>query len=326
MVKLSQIVIQITNPQEQTKTTRGYWKLNCNVLKDETFCESVKTVASDIFNHNEMSSGQKWKFFKFKIRELAIRHSKEIKKRNNHKESETINELNSLLNKGNLTEEEESKLANLKAEIDRLYMNLTKGAFIRSRAKWLEDGEKNTSDFFALEKINYKRNNITSLMIDNATNSNPSDIANYTQKLYSDLYSSIYNHSECERFIDSVKDFTPQISNKFKLDCDKPILKLEISEAIKKMKKGKSPGINGLPIEFYLSFWSIIENPLYEMIKECIDKEEMTTTMKQGIITLIPKPDKDHLSLDNWRPITLLNVDYKNTLTNFCQTIKKRIK
>ena len=95
-------------------------------------------------------------------------------------------------------------------------------------------------------------------MIDNATNSNPSDIANYTLKFYSDLYSSIYNHSECEKFIDSVKDFTPQISNKFKLDCDKPILKLEISEATKKMKKGKSPGMDGLPIEFYLSFWSTV--------------------------------------------------------------------
>lgn len=163
-------------------------------MKDETFCESVKSVAGDIFNRNGMSSWQKWEFFKFKIREIAIRHSKEIKKRNNHKESVTINELNSLLNKGNLTEEEESKLASLKAEIDRLYTNLTKGAFIRSRAKCLEEGEKNTSHFFALEKRNYKRNNITSLMINNATNSNPSDIANYTLKFYSDLYSSIYNH------------------------------------------------------------------------------------------------------------------------------------
>ena len=33
--------------------------------------------------------------------------------------------------------------------------------------------------------------------------------------------------------------------------------------------------------------------------------------MKQGLITLIPKPDKDPLSLDNWKPITLLNIYYK---------------
>lgn len=89
------------------------------------------------------------------------------------------------------------------------------------------------------------------------------------------------------------------------------------------MKKGKSPGMDGLPVEFYLSFWSIIETPLYEMIKECLDKEEMTTTMKQGIITLIPKPDKDHLSLDNWRPVTLLNVDYKILSLIFARRLKK---
>ncbi len=34
-------------------------------------------------------------------------------------------------------------------------------------------------------------------------------------------------------------------------------------------------------------------------------------TMKQGIISLIPKANKDILSIDNWRPITLLTVDYK---------------
>ncbi len=34
-------------------------------------------------------------------------------------------------------------------------------------------------------------------------------------------------------------------------------------------------------------------------------------TMKQGIIYLIPKANKDILSIDNWRLITLLTVDYQ---------------
>ena len=37
----------------------------------------------------------------------------------------------------------------------------------------------------------------------------------------------------------------------------------------------------------------------------------MTTTMKQGIISLIPKPGKDAHCIDNWRPISLLTIDYK---------------
>lgn len=47
------------------------------------------------------------------------------------------------------------------------------------------------------------------------------------------------------------------------------------------------------------------------MIQECVEIKEITTAMKQGMITLLPKPEKNHLLIDNWRPITLLNVDYK---------------
>ena len=63
-----------------------------------------------------------------------------MKKCNTIKELKTMKELNSLINKGTLTEEEESKLSSLKEEIDQLYINMTKGAFIRSRAKRLEEG------------------------------------------------------------------------------------------------------------------------------------------------------------------------------------------
>ncbi len=47
------------------------------------------------------------------------------------------------------------------------------------------------------------------------------------------------------------------------------------------------------------------------MYDECISQGDMTATMKQGVISLIPKPDKDLLVIDNWRPISLLTLDYK---------------
>ncbi len=56
--------------------------------------------------------------------------------------------------------------------------------------------------------------------------------------------------------------------------------------AIRSMKKNKSPGTDGLSVEFYLCFWDMIENPLFEMYKECIDTSEQSTSMKQGLITL----------------------------------------
>lgn len=77
------------------------------------------------------------------------------------------------------------------------------------------------------------------------------------------------------------------------------------------MKKGNSSGIEGLTVEFYTHFWDIIKCPLLNMYKECITQREMTVSMKQGIISLIPKPNKDTLSIENWHPIMLLTVDYK---------------
>ncbi len=49
----------------------------------------------------------------------------------------------------------------------------------------------------------------------------------------------------------------------------------------------------------------------------------MSPTMKQGVISLILKPDNDSLIIDNWRPITLLNVDY-NILALIYATRLKR--
>ncbi len=89
------------------------------------------------------------------------------------------------------------------------------------------------------------------------------------------------------------------------------------------MKKRKAPGIDGLTVEFYLHFWEQIENPLYNMLMECINSGEMSTTMKQGVISLIAKPDKDPHLLENWRPISLLTIDYKLITSVFANRLRK---
>lgn len=85
----------------------------------------------------------------------------------------------------------------------------------------------------------------------------------------------------------------------------------ELDTAILRMSKGKSPGLDGLTGEFYTAFWKNIRVTLYNAFLECISAGHLSPTMKQGLITLIPKPNKDKLLLDNWRPINLLCNDYK---------------
>ena len=143
------ISIHLVGTKQQNGNLRSYWKLNNNLLKDDEFCDSVKKAAKSIFGNNEGNHVQKWEYFNFKIREIAIKRSKVIKKNNLAKEINIMDKLNVLMTKDNLSEEEEITLKKLKEEIDNMYIEMAKGAFVRSQAKWLKQGERNLSYFFA---------------------------------------------------------------------------------------------------------------------------------------------------------------------------------
>lgn len=100
-------------------------------------------------------------------------------------------------------------------------------------------------------------------------------------------------------------------SDNIKKECDESLSIDEINWAINNLKRNKSPGNDGLTSEFYQKFSIETSKFLLSVYNESIIKEELPHSMKQGLITLIPKPKKDVLLIDNWCGITLLNNDYK---------------
>ena len=73
----------------------------------------------------------------------------------------------------------------------------------------------------------------------------------------------------------------------------------------------KTPGSDGFTIEFYRFFWPAIGPIMVDSFNYAFKNGEMSISQKRGIISLIPKKDKDKKYLKNWRPISLLNNDYK---------------
>ena len=55
------------------------------------------------------------------------------------------------------------------------------------------------------------------------------------------------------------------------------------------------------------------------------DKGQLSISQKRGIVKLILKPDSDSLDLQNWRPITLLNTDYKIAAKAVARRIEKML-
>ena len=85
----------------------------------------------------------------------------------------------------------------------------------------------------------------------------------------------------------------------------------DLEDTLSKMSTGKSPGNDGLTIEFYKFFWDDLKDTLFDSYRYSKAVGELSTSQRQAIIKLIEKRDKDKRFIQNWRPISLLNVDTK---------------
>jgi len=96
----------------------------------------------------------------------------------------------------------------------------------------------------------------------------------------------------------------------------------EIRDAITAMLKGKAPGCDGIPTEFFEEFIDEISPTLFQAFLAMLRNGVTSEMINKGLITLIPKSG-DHAKLRNWRPITLLGSFYKilaKTLARRLQT------
>ena len=104
--------------------------------------------------------------------------------------------------------------------------------------------------------------------------------------------------------------------------------KIECLTALKNMKNGKSPGIDGFTEEFYKFFWNDLGTFLIKSFNYSFEMKTLSISQTQGLITCIPKEGKSKIHLKNWRPIALLNVDMKiasAALSNRIKQIPKEI-
>lgn len=92
---------------------------------------------------------------------------------------------------------------------------------------------------------------------------------------------------------------------------DTPITEGELFEALRTSKRNRSPGSDGLPPEFYLKFWEQLKQPFTALVNRLLSGGVLSASQREGLITLLCKDESRSSDLRAWRPITLLNCDYK---------------
>lgn len=96
-----------------------------------------------------------------------------------------------------------------------------------------------------------------------------------------------------------------------------PISIDEVQDTIKALKLSKAPGPDGFGSEYYKMLSPSLGPHLKSLFNNIISAGSIPDGFNEALITVLPKPGKDHLLVESYRPISLLNVDFKIFFQNY---------
>ena len=201
---------------------------------------------------------------------------------------------NNLKQKLNKLATEPDSTRNIKAYSDakkslaRLQIAETKEKLIKNQDLYQYSSNFSTKEFFKDFMKKREQTTITKLIDKQGIQkSSPKELLNLGQTFYSKLYQKDETSIPEQNFF--FGSINAGISDEQKEDLEIEIIGEEIESAICSMSKGKSPGPDGLSIEFYQECWPIIKNELSLLLASLFAVPEINENFKSGLLTLIYK-------------------------------------
>jgi hypothetical protein len=136
----------------------------------------------------------------------------------------------------------------------------------------------------------------------------PTEIAYIFVEHWKEKYSPIDVSDKCvEEMLNAVRsnDLSSYVEN-----LEKPITAEELRDALKSGGPNKTQGPHGISREFYVRMWDVISDDILRVMNQMYIHKDITRRQQHGIIVSIPK-DTGDITPNGYRPITLMNTDYK---------------
>ena len=287
---------------------RGYWKLNTQLLKKKDYIDNLnKELLITLQSTEQKKPKERWEIIKTRIKKTTIEFSKQQVRQDKIIIANLLEKIDEYESNFPLEEDQNKILQKSKIDLEEKLLEKARGNIFRSKVKWYEEGERNTKYFFSLEKARYNAKTCYTMITENQQEvTDTYDILNHQRHFYQNLYEkdedvefSLKNNSNI------------RVPKEIKEEQNLQITIRDLEIAIKPMNNNKTPGEDGIPVDFYKVFWKILKGPFYEMVQQSYQEQTLHPTARKGILNLIPKPGKDSRYIKNLRPITLLNTDYK---------------
>ena len=303
-----------------TTNKRGpsYWKLNTSILENKDYKQKIETFWINWKNKKNIYPDQTkwWDMAKQYIQGITKDFCIDFKQNQNELLVEYRAEIDSLYQQRPIDHEKINEIQN---NIDIIEERSLKGAMVRSRTKFIENEETPSKFFYAAESVFQKNKTITALKDKSGKIvTTDKEILKSAQTFYEELYKKAQiNKSEQDKLINN---YEKKISDNWHNKLKENFTEKEIYNSLKDMSEDSAPGKDGIPMEFYRTFWYLIKEDFTNLVNYIFfEKQEITKTMKTAIISLIPKTTPEETNIAKWRPISLLCVDYKiitKTITN----------
>lgn len=302
----------LENMDPQTRS----WRLNPRLLTEKEFCDFIEPQIKLYFEINytsDITSCTLWEAFKAYFRGCVISYETARKKRDTAQCKHLEEQIRQLDHENaRPTPELHGKITKLKYELNEILSKKITTAFLYTKQKYFEFGEKPQKLLaHQLKKIETDRT-INKIKDDKGNIlTKPKDKNARFLEFYSNLYTSkcTVDHAAMNEFLDdcNLSKISSEDSNKLNADMNLT----EIQKAIMSLKSGKAPGPDGIPVEVYKKISNILSPFLLRMYKQSQLEGNLPPTLTQATITVLHKKGKDETEVGSYRPISLLNIDGK---------------
>lgn len=180
---------------------------------------------------------------------------------------------------------------------------------LRNQSRWTREGESPTHFFFQATRRRTASVEIGTLIHRNGQVLHGQEVAEHIREFYTDLYSRPFSpmSEDTNRFLRHV----PTLSDESRDMLDTRLGLQDLMTATKDLNRGTSPGYDGLTPEFFIAFRDLLIPDLLEVFNSAADGlTDFPLSWRRSVMRLIPKKG-DLQRIENWRPVTLCNVDYK---------------
>jgi len=307
---------------EITNRKSCYWHFQVKLLEDIKFCEYFidfwETWKREKNNYEDIT--QWWEVGKVHIRHFCqqkvhIRHF--CQQYTSHSSLVLKNTIDGLEKEimeieKDMIESEPLILKELwegkKKELSSILNEKVKGVLVKSRFTAIRDVDGPTTFFFNLERKAGIEKRMFCLKDTNGhDSSDPEDMRGIAVEFYSELYAVENTEEQCRNEL--LQDL-PKITQGNRLSLETELNFEELTTAVMGLSSGRAPGLDGLPADFYKTFWNIIGKDFLEVLQNCLSKGILPTSCQRAVLMLLPKKG-DLTLLKNWRPVAMLCSDYK---------------